>query len=154
MLKVLVPVDGSGNCRFAVKHVIKKIMNNTAMEIHLPNVQAPFTRDIARLVSRKDLHDYRLDEVEKALGQVKQMRDGFSIPYSTHAEVGAPRHSGRCRCGACTGSGRDGLSCQASSRDRETGRRHQNTDRPRGHAPYVPCTSRLSAGASPRSFMP
>jgi len=53
MLKVLIPVDGSRNCQFAVKHVIKQFMNNTAMEIHLLNVQVPFTRDIARFVSRK-----------------------------------------------------------------------------------------------------
>ena len=88
MLKILIPVDGSRNCQFAVKHVIKEFMNNTAMEIHLLNVQPPFTRDIARFVSRKSLHDYHRDEAEKALGPIKQMLDGFSIPYSVHAEVG------------------------------------------------------------------
>ncbi len=88
MLKILIPIDGSRNCQFAVKHVIKEFMNNTAMEIHLLNVQAPFTRDIARFVSRKTLHDYHRDEADKALGPVRQMLDGFSIPYSVHAEVG------------------------------------------------------------------
>ena len=88
MLKVLIPVDGSRNCQFAVKHVIKEFMNNTAMEIHLLNVQSPFNRDVARFVSRKSLHDYHRDEAEKALGPVKQMFDAFSIPYSAHAEVG------------------------------------------------------------------
>jgi nucleotide-binding universal stress UspA family protein len=88
MLKVLIPVDGSRNCQFAVKHVIKEFMNNTAMEIHLLNVQPPFSRDIARFVSRKSLRDYHRDEAEKALGPIKQMLDGFSIPYSVHAEVG------------------------------------------------------------------
>ena len=89
MLKVLIPVDGSQNCRFAVQHVIKDFMNNTAMEIHLLNVQPPFSREIARFVSRKSLHDYHLDQAEKALGPVKQMLDGFGIPYSAHAELGA-----------------------------------------------------------------
>ena len=88
MLKVLVPVDGSRNCQFAVKHVIKEFMNNTAMEIHLLNVQPPFSSYIARFVSRKSLHDYHRDEAQKALGPIKQMLDGFSIPYSAHAEVG------------------------------------------------------------------
>jgi len=88
MLKVLIPVDGSRNCQFAVKHVIKEFMNNTAMEIHRLNVQPPFNRDITRFVSRKNLHDYHRDEAEKALGPIKQMLDGFSIPYSVHAEVG------------------------------------------------------------------
>jgi len=88
MLKVLIPVDGSRNCQFAVKHVIKEFMNNTAMEIHLLNVQPPFSRYIARFVSRKSLHDHHRDESEKALGPIKQMLGGFSIPYSAHAAVG------------------------------------------------------------------
>jgi nucleotide-binding universal stress UspA family protein len=88
MLKVLIPVNGSRNCQFAVKHVIKEFMNNTAMEVHLLNVQPPFSRYIARFVSKKNLHDYHRDESEKALGPIKQMLDGFSIPYSAHAAVG------------------------------------------------------------------
>jgi len=88
MLKVLVPVDGSRNCQFAVKHIIKEFMNNTAMEIHLLNVQPPFSRDIARFVSRKSLRAYHRNEAEKALGPIKQMLDGFSIPYSVHVELG------------------------------------------------------------------
>jgi Ca2+-transporting ATPase len=88
MLKVLIPIDGSRNCQFAVKHVIKQFMNNTAMEIHLLNVQPPFSRYIAQFVSGKTLRDYHRDESEKALGPIRQMLDGFSIPYSAHAEVG------------------------------------------------------------------
>ena len=62
MLKILIPVDGSRNCEFAVKHVIKQFMNNTAMEIHLLNVQSPFRRDIARFVRRKNVRDYHREE--------------------------------------------------------------------------------------------
>jgi len=58
------------------------------MEIHLLNVQMPFNRDIARFVSRKSLHDYHRDQAEKALRPVRQMLDGFGIPYSVHVEVG------------------------------------------------------------------
>jgi len=88
MMKLLVPVDGSRNCQFALKHVIKQFMNNTAMEIHLLNVQSPFSRDVARFVSRKSLHDYHRDQAEKALGPARQMLDGYGIPYSAHSEVG------------------------------------------------------------------
>src|ERR1035437_9125930 len=76
MLKVLIPVDDSCNCQFAVKHVIKEFMNNTAMEIHLLNVQPPFSRHIAQFASKKSLHDYHRDEAEKALGPIRQMLDG------------------------------------------------------------------------------
>ena len=88
MLKLLIPVDGSRNCRFAVNHAIREFMNNTALEIHLLNVQAPFSRDIARFVSGKSLHDYHRDEAAKALGPVKWMLEALSIPYAVHAEVG------------------------------------------------------------------
>ena len=88
MRNVLIPVDGSRNCQFAVKHVIKEFRNNTAMEIHLLNVQTPFNQDIAQFVNRKNLHDYHREQAEKALGPVKQMLDNLSIPYSAHAEVG------------------------------------------------------------------
>jgi Ca2+-transporting ATPase len=88
MLRILIPVDGSRNCQFAVKHVIKEFMNNTAMEIHLLNVQPPFNRDIAQFVGGKTRHDYHRERAEEALGPIKRMLDGFSIPYSTHTEVG------------------------------------------------------------------
>ena len=67
MIKVLVPVDGSRNCEFAVRHVVRQFMNNTAMEIHLLNVQPPLTSYITRFLSRKNVRDYHHDEAEKAL---------------------------------------------------------------------------------------
>ena len=88
MLKVLIPVDDSRNSQIAVKQVIKEFMNNTAMEIHLLNVQPPFSRDIARYFSSKSLHDYHRDQAARALGPAKQMLEGFGIPYSVHAQVG------------------------------------------------------------------
>ena len=88
MLKVLIPVDSSRNCQFAVKHVVKQFMNNTAMEIHLLNVQPPFSRYIAQFTSERSRQDYHRNEAEKALRPIRQMLDGFGIPYSVHAEVG------------------------------------------------------------------
>ena len=88
MIKVLIPVDGSRNCQFAVKHVVMQFMNNTAMEIHLLNVQPPFSRHIAQFASRWSRQDYHRNEAEKALRPIRQMLDGFGIPYSAHTEVG------------------------------------------------------------------
>ena len=88
MLKVLIPVDGSRNCQFAVKHVIKQFMGNTAMEVHLLNVRTPFNQDIARFVSKKARQNFHRAEAEKALAPVRQMLDNFGIPYSAHIEVG------------------------------------------------------------------
>ena len=63
-------------------------MNNTAMEIHLLNVQPPFNRDITRFVSRKSVQDCHREQAEKALRPIRAMLDNFSIPYSVHIEVG------------------------------------------------------------------
>ena len=88
MLKLLVPVDGSRNGQSAVRHVIKEFMNNTAMEIHLLNVQPPFNRDIARFVGGKTLRDHHHERAQKVLGAARQMLDGFGVPYAVHVEVG------------------------------------------------------------------
>jgi Ca2+-transporting ATPase len=88
MTKVLIPVDGSGNCEAAVRHVIRQFMNNTAMEIHLLNVQAPFSSYITRFVSRKNVRDYHTDEADKALRPVRQLLDSFGIPFAVHIEIG------------------------------------------------------------------
>jgi Ca2+-transporting ATPase len=88
MLKVLIPVDGSRNCEFAVKHVVKQFMHNTAMEIHLLNVQPPFTSYITRFVSKKNVQEYHRDQAEKALRPIRQLLDSFGIPFAVHIEIG------------------------------------------------------------------
>jgi len=88
MLRVLVPVYASRNSQFAVKHVIKQFMGNTAMEVHLLNVQTPFNQHIARFVSKQDRQNFHRAEAEKALAPVRQMLDNFGIPYTAHIEVG------------------------------------------------------------------
>jgi Ca2+-transporting ATPase len=88
MRKILIPVDGSRNCEFAVKHVIREFMNNTAMEIHLLNVQAPLSSYITRFVSRKNVREYHRDEAERALQPIRQLLDSFGIPFAVHIEVG------------------------------------------------------------------
>ena len=88
MLKVLIPVDGSRNSEFAARRVVKEFMNNTAMELHLLNVQVPLSSYITRFVSRKNVMDYHRDEAEKALRPIRQLLDSFGIPYAVHIEVG------------------------------------------------------------------
>jgi Ca2+-transporting ATPase len=88
MLKVLIPVDGSRNCEFAARHVVQRFMNNSAMEVHLLNVQPSFGGYISRFVGRKTLHDHHRDESEKALRPIRQLLDSFGIPHSVHTAVG------------------------------------------------------------------
>ncbi len=88
MLKILVPIAGTHNDRFAVQEVVKRFMNNTAMAVHLLNVQMPFSADIARFTSGKSRHDYHDEQAQKALAPAQEMLDRFSIPYAVHTQVG------------------------------------------------------------------
>jgi nucleotide-binding universal stress UspA family protein len=88
MRKILIPVDSSHNCQFAVRHVVQKFMNNTAMEVHLLNVQTPFSQHIARFLSRKTLQDFHRDQAEKALAPARQILDSFAVPHSVHVDMG------------------------------------------------------------------
>ena len=51
MSRILVPIAGNANDRFALQDVIRRFMNDTALEVHLLHVQAPFSADIARFTS-------------------------------------------------------------------------------------------------------
>ncbi len=88
MLKILVPVGGTRNDHFAVQEVVKRFMNDTSMEVHLLNVQMPFSWDIARFTSSKSRHDYHHEQAEKALAPAKEMLDKFSVPYAVHMQLG------------------------------------------------------------------
>ena len=88
MEKILVPVDGSPNSLYAVKHVVNEFMKDSAMEVHLLNVQPPFSRHIANFASRKSRHDYHRGQSEEALRTVKRMLENSGVPYSVHIEVG------------------------------------------------------------------
>ena len=88
MKKVLVPVDGSHNAHHAVRHVINEIRQNGPIEVHLLNVQTPFSRHVAQFVSRKSRDSYRRDEAAKALKPIRRMLDAANVTYSVHVEMG------------------------------------------------------------------
>jgi Ca2+-transporting ATPase len=81
------------NCEAAIQHVIRLFMNNTALEIHLLNVQPPFRIDVARFVRKRDRDGFHREEAEKALRSCRERLDRFGIPYAVHVQVG---DSARC----------------------------------------------------------
>ena len=88
MLKLLVPVDGSRNSHYAVRYAIKAFTENTAMEVHLLNVQPMFSQYIARFVSKRDRDAFHRDEAEKVLRPIGRMLDHAGVPHTMHIEVG------------------------------------------------------------------
>ena len=87
MLKVLVPVDGSSNSQRAVRHVLREFRSNPAMDIHLLNVQPPFSRHITRWIDRKAVNEVHAEASEKALRPIRQI-DEAGARYAVHLAVG------------------------------------------------------------------
>ena len=88
MLKILVPVAGTPNDALALQQVVKRFMNDTAMEVHLLNVQAPFDSHVADFSSRRSRHDYHREQAEKALAPARQVLERHCIPCASHTELG------------------------------------------------------------------
>ena len=89
MVKVLVPVDGSANSMYAVRHVMKEFAKHRAIDIQLLNVQAPLPRHISQFVSRKNRASFHADEAVKAMLPARRALDEAGVPYVVHAETGS-----------------------------------------------------------------
>ena len=88
MSKILVPIDGSRNSQYAVRQVVNEFVKNPAMEIHLLNVQPPFSRHISQFIGRKTRDSFHHDAAEKALRPARQLVEKFGVPYTAHVKVG------------------------------------------------------------------
>lgn len=88
MLRVLVPSDGSANSLFAIRHVIDEFRKSEDLEIHLLNVQPPFSKLITDYSSRSDRMEFHHEQTESALLATRRMLDAAGIPYAVHSEVG------------------------------------------------------------------
>jgi YjbE family integral membrane protein len=92
MQRILIPVDGSRNAEFAVRHVIAEFMNDSAKEVHLLNVQPPFSRHIAQFVSRRNRDDWHRDQAEKSLAPARQLLGQHGIPHAASYKLGDRAH--------------------------------------------------------------
>jgi len=89
MQKIMVPVDASPNSLYAVRHIIDEYMKHSTLEIHLINVQPPFSRYVARFVSKKNRNAWHREQAEKVLRPCRDLLEKQGIPYSSHIEKGA-----------------------------------------------------------------
>ena len=90
MLKLLIPVDASNVCRYAIQHVIHRVWSGEALDIHLIHVQAPFTRYVGRFVARTALQDFYAERSAKALVAVGKLLERGGLRYSVHVTRGEP----------------------------------------------------------------
>ena len=89
MIRVLVPVDASPNARRAVRHVIAEFRKKPAMEIHLLNIQPPFSRHVAQFASRRNRAAFHREQGEKALAPARLMLEEAGVAHSVHIEIGS-----------------------------------------------------------------
>ena len=91
MKRVLIPIDGSECALRGVALVISKralYLSPDDLEIHLVNVQAPFSNDISRFVSHEQTATFHRQESEQALQGARAMLDAACVKYHCHHEVG------------------------------------------------------------------
>ena len=88
MRKVLVPVDASRNAQHAVRHVAREFQRTPDFEVHLINVQAPFSRHVARFVPKRDRDDFHRREAEAVLAPLAALLDHSRVPHAIHHKVG------------------------------------------------------------------
>jgi len=88
MKRLLVPVDASDNATFAVRHVVNEFLKDSAMEVHLLNVQPPFSRHVAQFASRKNRDAWHREEAEKALAPARKLLEQHGVPHTANHKLG------------------------------------------------------------------
>ncbi len=88
MQRVLVPVDGSKNSEFALRHIVNEFLKDSAMEVHLLNVQPPLSQHVAQFVSRRNRDDWHRDEAEKALAPARRLLEQHGVPHAASYKLG------------------------------------------------------------------
>ena len=88
MSRVLLPSDGSANSQYGVRHVISEFMKSRDLEIHVLNVQPPFSKHVGRFSSSRARSEFHQEQAASALKPVRQALDSSGIPYTVHTEVG------------------------------------------------------------------
>ena len=88
MQRILVPVDGSRNSGHALHQVVNEFLSNPSLEVHLLNVQAPFSRHIAQFASKRARDGFHREQAEKALAPARALLERHGVPFSAHVRLG------------------------------------------------------------------
>jgi YjbE family integral membrane protein len=88
MKTLLVPVGSSRNMRFAIERVIKEARRSPDVEVHLLNVQRPFSRHVAQFLARGARDEFHRERAEETLAPAREMLDREGVRYSVHIRTG------------------------------------------------------------------
>jgi YjbE family integral membrane protein len=88
MKTLLVPVGSSRNMRFAIERVIKEARRSPDVEVHLLNVQRPFSRHVSQFLARDARDDYHRERAEETLKPARELLDRQGVKYTVHIRTG------------------------------------------------------------------
>lgn len=91
MTRVLLPIDGSECALRGVALVISKralYLSPEDVDIHLVNVQAPFSHDIGRFVSAEQIAVFHDQESKSSMRSACELLDAAGVKYTCHQKVG------------------------------------------------------------------
>lgn len=91
MKTVLLPIDGSQCALRGVSLVIAKrsrYAKPDELDIHLVNVQAPFSHDVSRFSSHDQMTAFHREESQKFMREACGLLDAAGAKYTCHYEVG------------------------------------------------------------------
>ena len=91
--RVLVAVDGSDASGNAVRQALSlrsQLLDPSALELHLVNVQRPVSGDVARFVATQSLQEYQKERSDEAMRPARAALAAGGVKYTEHTRVGAP----------------------------------------------------------------
>lgn len=88
MRRVLIPVDGSPNCRHALRHIVNEFRRDRSIDIHLLNVQRPFSSYITGFLDKATIEAAYQEQSDQALQVARRKLDEVGIPYKVHVGRG------------------------------------------------------------------
>lgn len=91
MKRVLLPIDGSECSLRAVQYLLDQRADRSSPanpEIHLVNVQVPFSGHVGQFINREQIAGFQRDEGAKALQSARALLDANGVQCTAHTEVG------------------------------------------------------------------
>ena len=88
MATLLLPCDGTPEALLAVRHVVDSHRHGDVRQVHLLNVQPPFSAFVARHVDRELRADYHRECADLALAEARRLLESAGVPHTVHTEVG------------------------------------------------------------------
>lgn len=87
---VLIAIDGSEESLRALRYAIEMRRADTAVKLHLLNVQPALRSDVAAWVPSQSAREYHLEQGEKALAEARTILESEGMPHEIHISVGSP----------------------------------------------------------------